>query len=151
VAGSDAALNYKEVDDLSTELRRLCPDGIDVYFDNVGGQHLEAALARMNNFGRVVACGMIAQYNATEPPCAPRNLSLITGKRITWKGFIVSDHGDRRPQFYADMGQWIAEGKIIWEETIVEGIENAPQAFIGLFQGQKLGKMLVQVGPDPAV
>lgn len=151
VAGIDAALNYKEVDDLKAELSRLCPGGIDVYFDNVGGQHLEAALARMNNFGRVVACGMIAQYNATQAPCAPRNLSLIVGKRITIKGFIVSDHADRRPQFYADMGRWIAEGKIKWEETIVEGIENAPQAFIGLFQGQKMGKMLVQVGPDPAV
>ncbi len=104
----------------------------------------------MNMFGRVALCGMISLYNATEPPPGPSNLRLAVGKRLLLKGFIVGDHRDRLPQFFADMGQWIAEGRIKWRETIVDGIENAPQAFIGLFKGENFGKMLVRIGPDPA-
>jgi leukotriene B4 12-hydroxydehydrogenase/15-oxo-prostaglandin 13-reductase len=149
-AGVDAAFNYKKIDSLTAELAKRCPNGIDVYFENVGGEHLEAALARMNTFGRIVLCGMISQYNATTPLPGPSNLTLAVGKRLTLKGFIISDHYDRLPQFYADVGRWIAEGRIKWRETIVEGIENAPQAFIGLFKGENLGKMLVKIGPNPA-
>ncbi len=145
----DAAFNYKEVADLVEELGQHCPDGIDVYFDNVGGDHLKAALAHMNTFGRIALCGMISQYNATQPMPGPSNLGVAVGKRLTLQGFIVSDHADRRSQFYEDMSKWISADQIRWEETIVEGIENAPLAFIGLFKGENLGKMVVKIGPDP--
>lgn len=144
-AGVDAAFNYKTMP-VAAALAKFCPDGVDVYFDNVGGDHLEAALHRMNNYGRVVACGMISLYNATEPSAAPRNLALVVGKRIKIQGFIVSDHMDRAPEFYADMGAWLAEGKVVSEETVMEGIERAPDAFVGLFTGENVGKMLVKLG-----
>jgi NADPH-dependent curcumin reductase CurA len=96
-------------------------------------------------------CGMISMYNATEPVPGPTNLAYIIRKQLTMKGFIVSDHFDKLPQFYADMGKWIGQGKIKWKETIIDGLENAPQAFIGLFKGENFGKMLVKVGPAPAV
>ena len=147
----DGAFNYKEAGDLVAEVGKHCPNGIDVYYENVGGKHLEASLERMNLFGRVVMCGMISQYNSIEPEPGPRNLFYVTTKRLTVRGFIVSDHLDRRSQFLKDMSQWIAEGKIKWRETIVTGIENAPKAFIALFKGENFGKMLVKIGPDPAV
>lgn len=150
-AGIDGAFNYKETEDLVAEVGKHCPKGIDVYYENVGGKHLEAALEHLNLFGRIVMCGMISQYNATEPEPGPRNLFYMTTKRLTVRGFIVSDHLDRRSQFLGDMSQWIAEGRIKWKETIVTGIENAPKAFISLFKGENFGKMLVKIGPDPAV
>jgi NADPH-dependent curcumin reductase CurA len=150
-AGIDAAFNYKQVNDLTAELGRLCPNGIDVYFENVGGEHLEAALSNMNDFGRIVVCGMISAYNATAPQPGPRNLGTVISKRLMLKGFIVTDHYDRLPEYHVDLASWIAEGKITWHETIIEGIENAPKAFIGLFTGQNFGKMLVKVGPDPTL
>jgi NADPH-dependent curcumin reductase CurA len=148
VAGIDAAFNYKDVKDvgsLTAELGKHCPNGIDVYFENVGGAHLEAALDHMNSFGRIVLCGMISHYNETTPSSGPRNLRLAVRKRLTLQGFIVSDHLDRQAQFYNDMGAWIAAGKIKWQETIIAGIENAPEAFIGLFKGDNVGKMLVKL------
>ena len=148
-AGVDAAFNYKNAADLTAELRHRCPDGIDIYFENVGGEHLEAVLSNMNPFGRIPVCGMISQYNQSQP--GPRNLTSIIGKRLLLQGFIVSDHSDRRAHFVDDMQGWIRDGEIVWEETIVEGIQNAPSAFIGLFTGDNLGKMLVKVGPDPAI
>ncbi len=147
-AGIDAAFNYKEADDLAAVVGKHCPNGIDIYFENVGGDHLEVALQHMNPFGRIVVCGMISQYNASEPPPGPRNLAMLMIKRLLLQGFLVSDHSDRLPQFYADMSQWLAEGRIKWKETIVEGIENAPRAFIGLFKGENLGKMLVRIGSE---
>ena len=150
-AGIDAAFNYKKVDNIVTEVGRRSPKGIDVYFENVGGVHLEAALEHMNTYGRLVMCGMISIYNATEPIPGPVNLYYATTKRLTIQGFIVTDHFDKLPRFYADMGKWIAEGKIQWKETIVEGIENAPQAFIGLFKGENFGKMLIKIGPVPTI
>jgi NADPH-dependent curcumin reductase CurA len=148
VAGIDAAFNYKEVESLTTELGKHCPHGVDVYFENVGGAHLEAALEHMNIRGRIALCGMISQYNESQPSAGPSNLRLAVRKRLMLRGFIVSDHVDRQPQFYADMGAWIADGKIRWEETIVEGIQYAPQAFLGLFTGENMGKMLVRLNPD---
>ncbi len=150
-AGIDDAFNYRETGDLVAEAGKRCPKGIDIYFENVGGRHLEAALEHLNPFGRIVMCGMISQYNAIEPGPGPRNLFYVTTKRLTVRGFIVSDHLDRRSQFLGDMSQWIAEGRIKWKETIVAGIENAPKAFISLFKGENFGKMLVKIGPDPAV
>jgi NADPH-dependent curcumin reductase CurA len=144
--GVDAAFNYKKSDDVIAEVGRLCPKGIDVYYENVGGVHLEAALEHMNKFGRIVMCGMIAIYNATKPVPGPANLFYITVKQLTMQGFIVSDHFDKLPQFYADMAKWIADGKIKWRETVVEGLENAPGAFIGLFKGENFGKMIVKLG-----
>lgn len=144
-AGVDAAINYKETDNLPHALAQACPDGLDVYFDNVGGDHLEAALAVLKPQGRVAVCGMIAQYNATEPSPAPRNLAQIIGKRLRLQGFIVSDHGDMQETFRREMADWIAQGKIHWEETTVTGIDRAPEAFIGLFTGMNLGKMLVKL------
>ncbi len=144
VAGIDAAFNYKDVGSLTAELGKHCPNGIDVYFENVGGAHLEAALDHMNSFGRMALCGMISHYNETTPSSGPHNLRLAVRKRLTLRGFIVSDHLDRQAQFYNDMSMWIAAGKIKWQETIIAGIENAPKAFIGLFKGDNVGKMLVR-------
>jgi NADPH-dependent curcumin reductase CurA len=143
IAGVDGAINYKQVASLIEAVGRHCPDGIDVYFENVGGAHLEAAIEHMNMFGRIVLCGMISQYNTPGP--GPSNLRFAVRKRLTMQGFIVSDHLDRRPQFLADMSAWIREGKLRWGETVVEGIERAPEAFIGLFTGENLGKMLVKL------
>lgn len=148
VAGIDAAFNYKEVDSLMAELGRHCPHGIDVYFENVGGAHLEAALEHMNPFGRVVLCGMISQYNEAAP--GPGNLTHAVRKRLTLQGFIVSDHTDRQAQFHADMAAWIQAGKLKWEETILDGLDKAPQAFIGLFAGDNIGKMLVRLVDEGA-
>jgi NADPH-dependent curcumin reductase CurA len=144
--GYDDAFNYKE-ESPADALDRLCPDGIDVYFENVGGDHLEAALPRMNTFGRIALCGMISQYNDTELRPGPSWAPLLTN-RLSLRGFIISDHFDRLPDFLRDMGEWVREGKIKDEETVVEGIENAPRAFMGLLRGENRGKMLVKVGPD---
>ncbi|MGB5747757.1 MAG: NADP-dependent oxidoreductase, partial [Desulfobacterales bacterium] len=147
-AGIDAAFNYKKTDDVIAEVGRHFPKGIDVYFENVGGVHLEAALEHMNPKGRIVMCGMISMYNAVKPVPGPTRLPYVISKMLTMKGFIVMDHFDKLEPFIADMGKWIVEGKIKWKETIVDGIENAPQAFIGLFKGQNFGKMIVKIGPE---
>lgn len=141
----DAVINYNETSDLVGDLRTYAPDGIDVYFDNVGGEHLEAALELMNDFGVCVECGMISTYNATKPPAAPRNLFLVIGKRIRMQGFIVGDHLSAQDEFIASMAPLIKAEAIVWEETISEGLENAPSAFIGLFEGDNLGKSLVRL------
>jgi NADPH-dependent curcumin reductase CurA len=143
--GVDAAIDYKAVPDLTEALRAAAPDGIDVYFENVGGEHLEAALACARPFARFALCGMISQYNSTSPPRGPRNLMLAVGKRIRLQGFIVSDHASLAPAFLSDLSRWVAEGKIQWKETVVEGIQNAPEAFLSLFRGDNLGKMLVKL------
>jgi NADPH-dependent curcumin reductase CurA len=144
--GYDDAFNYKE-ESPADALERLCPDGIDVYFENVGGDHLEAALPRMRLFGRVVLCGLISQYNDTSLRPGPCFVPALAN-RLTIRGFIVSDHFDRLPDFLRDMSGWIKEGKVTDQETVVEGIENAPAAFMGLLRGENQGKMLVKVGPD---
>lgn len=144
-AGINAAFNYHDVDDVSAKLKEICPDGIDVYFDNVGGDHLQGAIDNMNNGGRIACCGMISGYNDEQPTPGPNNLFKIIGKRLRMQGFIVRDHMDLQEKFLKEMLKWISEGKIHWEETITEGLENAPEAFIGLFEGDKLGKALVKV------
>jgi len=143
--GLDAAFNYRQVEDIEAELVHHCPDGIDVYFDNVGGDHLQAAIANMNFHGRITLCGMIGQYNATESALGPNNLMLAVGRRLALQGFIVSDHQERRATFFDEMGSWIDEGKIKWRETVIDGLENAPKAFIGLFHGNNFGKMVVKL------
>jgi NADPH-dependent curcumin reductase CurA len=141
--GFDVAFDYRE-----TETREVLREGVDVYFDNVGGQTLEAALGGLRVGGRVVACGAISQYNATEPPVGPRNLFLVVTKRLRLEGFIISDHYDRLPAFLAEVAAWVRDGSVRYRETVVEGIERAPEAFIGLLAGENVGKMLVKVGPD---
>jgi len=147
-ASIDAAINYRTCGDLLTAVGKACPQGIDIYYENVGGEHLEVALELMNQHGRLVMCGMISMYNSVEPPPGPRNLVYVVGKSLKMQGFIVTDFLDMVPQFFADMGGWIAAGKIKWQETVLEGIANAPQAFLGLFKGENNGKMLVRLGPD---
>jgi NADPH-dependent curcumin reductase CurA len=153
-AGIDYAFNYKEVggeNNISSELRKSCPDGIDIYFDNVGGKHLEAAIDNMKVFGRIVLCGMISQYNLSSFPAGPSNLFLAITNRLKLQGFIVRDHYNMLSQFYVDMFKWISEGKIKWNETVFEGLENAPKAFLALFKGENTGKMLVKIGTDALV
>ena len=150
-AGIDNAFNYKEMNNISEYLRKVCPDKIDIYFDNVGGKHLEAALDNMKTFGRIVLCGMISQYNSSSPLPGPSNLMLAITNRLKLQGFIVRDHYNMLNEFHAAMAKWIGQGNIKWKETVSEGIENAPKAFLGLFKGENFGKMLVKIGPDPAL
>ena len=147
----DKAINYRKAGNLEAAVKEAFPQGIDVYFENVGGAHLDAALANMRQNGRIPVCGMIGQYNATSATPGPSNFIRVIPQRLTIKGFIVSDYMDMTGKFLADMAQWKAAGKMKWEETIKEGIENAPEAFIGLFKGENMGKMLVRLGPDKVV
>jgi NADPH-dependent curcumin reductase CurA len=143
--GFDAAFNYKDGPVLR-QLQEAAPDGIDVYFDNVGGDHLEAAIAVMKNQGRISMCGTISTYNADKPVPGPSNLHLIVGKRLTIKGFIVSDWGAKTPEFVKEVGGYLAAGKKLkTKETVVEGIERAPEAFLDLLRGENVGKMLVKL------
>ncbi|MEC3975375.1 NADP-dependent oxidoreductase [Amycolatopsis sp. H20-H5] len=142
--GFDAAFNYKD-GPVAEQLRAAAPEGIDVYFDNVGGEHLEAAIDSINLHGRMAICGMISQYNATEPTPAPRNLVQIIAKRFTMRGVLVLDHFGLQKQFVAEVAPLVASGQLKYEETIVEGIRNAPEAFLGLLNGANTGKMLVRI------
>ena len=143
--GFDAAFNYKD-GPVAEQLRRAAPDGIDVYFDNVGGEHLEAAISSLKVHGRAAICGMIAQYNATEPTPGPRNLALVIGKRLRLQGMLVGDHAALQPQFVEEVGGWLASGELKYAETTVEGIENGVDAFLGLLRGENTGKMIVSLG-----
>lgn len=143
--GVDDVINYKKVDDLTQALRDAAPEGIDVYFENVGGAHLEAALNVMNPYGRIPVCGMIADYNAETPQPGPSNLLLINTKKLTLQGYIVMDYWDQYGEFVEQMGQWLKEGKVTSEETVYHGLDQAVDAFIGLFEGKNKGKMLVKI------
>ena len=137
------AFNYRE-----TPAREALADGIDVYFDNVGGAQLEAALWALRDHGRVAACGSISRYNDARLEPGPRNLSFIVTKRLRVEGFIILDHFQRFGDFLAEVAPWVLGGQLQCRETIVEGFENIPAAFAGLFTGENTGKMLVRVGPD---
>ncbi|MDQ2960168.1 MAG: NADP-dependent oxidoreductase [Candidatus Dormibacteraeota bacterium] len=145
--GFDAAFNYRN-GTVHKQLRAAAPDGIDVYFDNVGGDHLEAAIGCTRNFARLALCGAISQYNAATPQPGPRNVGLAITRRLRLQGFIVSDHLDRFGDFIREVGPWLAEGRLSTRETLVEGIENAPAAFLGLLRGDNTGKMLVRLDDD---
>ncbi|PNY79830.1 NADP-dependent oxidoreductase [Deinococcus koreensis] len=142
--GFDTAFNYKG-GPVAPKLRSAAPDGIDVYFDNVGGEHLEAAIGAMKPFGRAALCGAISVYNATEVPTGPRNLGLAIGRQLTLRGFIVGSYTRHYPDFVREVGGWIASGELKYEETVVDGIEQAPQAFMGLLEGRNTGKMIVRL------
>ena len=143
--GVDHAFNYKKVENLVLHLKSLSPEGYDLYFDNVGGDFLEAAIFRMKNFGKIIICGRISQMNATSPGEGIKNLAHVLVKRLTIKGFLIFDHVDDRENFENDMKNWISNDKIKWKETVVQGIENAPQAFLDLLKGKNIGKMLVKI------
>ncbi|MGV8845621.1 NADP-dependent oxidoreductase [Tessaracoccus sp.] len=142
--GFDVAFNYND-GPVADQLLAAAPEGIDVYFDNVGGDHLEAAISSLNVHGRVAMCGAISQYNATEPSCAPRNLSMAIGKLLNIRGFLVGEFSDKSEEFAHKMARWLAEGTVTFDETIREGLENAPQAFIDLLAGANTGKMVVKL------
>jgi NADPH-dependent curcumin reductase CurA len=143
-AGFDRAIDYK-AGPLREALKAAAPDGIDVYFDNVGGDHLEGAISALRQHGRVAMCGAVAQYNDTSPPAAPRNLSMAIGKRLTLRGFIVIDHADLRPRFEEEVGALVRDGRIVWRETVVDGIEHTFDAFLAMLSGGNTGKMLVRL------
>jgi NADPH-dependent curcumin reductase CurA len=143
--GIDHVINYKTCGNLLDAVRTAVPKGINVYFDNVGGEHLEVAIETARPFARLVECGMIGNYNDTEAAPGPRNIIQVVGKSLMMRGFIVMEFAGLRPQFLADMGQWIADGRIDAQETVLEGIAQAPDAFIGLFSGANTGKMLVKL------
>ncbi|MFT5483125.1 MAG: NADPH-dependent curcumin reductase CurA [Halieaceae bacterium] len=147
--GYDDCISHYDPD-MAKKLATACPDGIDVYFENVGGSSWEAVMPLLNNFARIPVCGLIAHYNQTSLPPGPDRMSMLQGmilsRRIKMQGFIISDHMDRVPDFIGDVGKWYAEGKIKYKEDMVEGLENAPDAFRGLFQGANFGKLVVKVG-----
>jgi NADPH-dependent curcumin reductase CurA len=145
--GFDGVFNYRE-QSARAALAELAPDGIDIYFDNVGGDHLEAAIGALRTRGRVVACGSISRYNDVEPTPGPRNLFMVVTKRLRIQGYIISDHFDRFGEFHAQAQEWVRDGRLRYRETVIEGIENAPHAFVGLLRGENIGKMLVKVGPS---
>lgn len=141
----DGAIDYKAEANLTKALAREAPDGIDVYFDNVGGEHLHAALAIAKPRARIALCGMISQYNATEAPSAPRNLAQALTKELRLEGFIATKHLDRMDAFMSDIRRWHREGRLTQVETVYEGLDRALDAFNGLFDGSGLGKMLVKI------
>ncbi|HEY2889191.1 MAG TPA: NADP-dependent oxidoreductase [Dongiaceae bacterium] len=145
VAKVDAAIDYRATPDLPQALAAAAPDGIDIYFDNVGGSHLEAAIGHMRMHGRIAMCGSISRYNDDQPKPGPNNLFLTVARRLTIEGFIVSDHWDRMGEFLDAMAGWIAEGRMHWQETVVDGLAAMPDAFVGLFRGDNIGKMLVRL------
>jgi NADPH-dependent curcumin reductase CurA len=142
-AGADATINYKETSDMFASLRDAAPDGIDIYFDNVGGTHLEAALEAANDFARFALCGMIEQYNSE--PVGPRNIYAVIEKSLLLQGFITIHNMSVWEDFQRDVTQWIVDGKVKWQETVVRGLESTPSAFLDLFSGKNTGKMIVDL------
>ena len=152
--GFDACVSHKS-ETMAGELAEACPDGIDVYFENVGGHVFEAVLPLLNDFARIPVCGRIATYNDTAPPPGPNMVPALLGltlvKRLMFRGFIVFDHADLEPDFLRDVGGWVRSGRIKYREHVVEGLENAVEAFLGLFTGRNFGKLLVRVSDDPSL
>ena len=141
--GFDACLNYK-TDDLVPALRAACPNGVDIYFENVGGAVFAAVLKVLNRGARIPLCGMISEYNATSEPGCP-NLRPLLAQRAMIKGFIVSDHADRAPAFFQEFVPLVTSGRLKFREDVVNGLENAPSAFMGLLEGRNFGKLIVRV------
>jgi hypothetical protein len=145
--GFDDAFDYRERS-VRAALAEAAPEGIDIYFDNVGGDSLEAAIGALRTHGRIVACGSIARYNDVEPAPGPRNMFMVVTKRLRLQGYIISDHYEHFPAFLERAQEWVRDGRLRYRETVVDGIENAPRAFLGLLRGENIGKMLVKVGPS---
>ena len=143
--GYDGAFNYRDSKSLYASVNEVCPDGIDVSFENVGGDVFEAVLWNMRDYGRIALCGMIANYNDAEPQPGPRGMMLIVGRRLTVQGFIVTDHPEDCQEYIGKAMAWVVEGRLKYRESIEEGLENAPQAFINLLAGGNTGKQIVQL------
>lgn len=143
--GFDAAINYRTVPDIKKALKEHCPNGVDIYFDNVGGEISDAVMPLLNFNARIVLCGQISQYNAEKPDMGPRIQPYLLVKSALIKGFIIVNYAGRYEEGIADLGTWLKQKKLKFAENIVEGLENAPKAFIGLFKGENLGKQLVKV------
>lgn len=146
--GFDAAVDHR-ADDFAEQLAAATPDGIDVYFENVGGKVWDAVLPRMNQYGRVPVCGLVSGYNATSLPEGPNRVPVVMGtvlqKSLTLRGFIVREFDDQMPQFRRDMQEWIASGQVKYREDVTEGLENAVEAFIGMLRGENFGKVVIKV------
>lgn len=143
--GFDKGINYNSTEDINLAIATACPDGVDVYFDNVGGEILDAALSNINKFGRVINCGAISLYNAEKQPMGPRHEGTLIKKSVLMQGFTVRDYVKDFGPAIKELSGWLKEGKIKYSETIVEGFENIPQAFLDLFEGKNKGKMIVKV------
>jgi NADPH-dependent curcumin reductase CurA len=143
--GYDAAFNYKTTENYGAKLKELCPNGIDVYFDNVGGAITDAVLMQINTFARLSICGQISQYNNAKPEMGPRLLGMLIVARAKVQGFLVSDYMPRFGEGLTEMSTWLREGKLKHREDIIDGFENLPKAFIGLFHGENIGKRMVKV------
>jgi hypothetical protein len=143
--GIDHVINYRTCGNLLAAVQAAAPKGIDIYFDHVGGEHLEVAIEVARPFARLIECGMISAYNDSEPAPGPKNLIQIVGKSLMIRGFIVMEFAGLRSDFLAEVGPWIRHGKLKWQETVLDGIAEAPNAFIGLFEGKNTGKMLVKL------
>ena len=150
--GLDACVSHRD-DDLAGALRETCPDGIDIYYENVGGKVFDAVIGLMNVHGRIPVCGGIAHYNDTGPPPGPdrlaRAMRIILTRRLTVRGFIIFDHHHRIPDFARDVSGWLRDGRIVYREDVVDGIDNAVEAFLGLLRGENFGKLVVKVSEDP--
>jgi NADPH:quinone reductase len=143
--GYDAAFNYKTTENYGIKLKELCPNGIDVYFDNVGGTITDAVFMQINTFARLSICGQISQYNNSKPEMGPRLLGMLIVARAKAQGFLVTDYMPRFSEALPEMSRWLSEGKLKYREDIVDGFENLPKAFIGLFHGENIGKRIVKV------
>ena len=143
--GYNTAFNYKSSASLPASVKEVCPNGVDVLFENVGGEILEAVLWHMRDYGRIALCGMIADYNEQEPQPGPRGMMLIIGRRLSMRGFIVTDHPEACEEYVEKAIGWISDGQLKYRETVAEGIENAAQAFIDMLKGGNTGKQIVQL------
>lgn len=143
--GFDEAINYKTTANMKESIAKACPNGVDIYFDNVGGEISDAVLENINKYARIPVCGTISTYNATETPVGPRPQTILIKSSARMQGFIVSDFADKFQLAMTQLGIWFKEGKLSYSETIVEGFDNIPQAFINLFAGKNEGKMIVKI------
>jgi NADPH-dependent curcumin reductase CurA len=150
--GFDVCIDHR-ADDFEQQLKQACPQGIDVYYENVGGKVFDAVLPLLNTAARVPICGLVAGYNSTELPAGPDRLPLLMGtmlkKRLRMQGFIINqDYGHRFDEFFSEMSRWVEEGKIHYREQMVDALENAPETLIGLLEGKNFGKVVIRVADD---
>ena len=143
--GFDGGINYKTTENMEKAISEICPDGVDVYFDNVGGEILDATLQNINKAARIINCGAISIYNETETPTGPRPEGILIKKSALMQGFLVRDHVQEFERAINDLAGWLKSGELKYDETVVEGFENTPQAFIDLFDGKNTGKMIVKI------
>jgi NADPH-dependent curcumin reductase CurA len=143
--GFDAAINYKTSPDIKTAIAKICPGGVDIYFDNVGGVISDGVIANINKYGRIPVCGSISNYNDTEGQTGPSLLPMVVYKFLSIKGFLIADWAERFPEGIAQLAIWLKEDKLKYSETMVKGFNKLPEAFIGILQGKNIGKMIVKI------